>query len=123
MALVQSTVTAVGAVTTQLPAGSTPTQISGGYGEEIVTELHGKGYTAARGGLVFIAAATAAITLPLNSAALVSKFSLINPLGSGKVMELIDADFASVSATEVVNAIQLVYQTTPGGVTGLASTT
>lgn len=123
MALVQSSVAAVGSVTTQLPAGSTPTQSAGGYGEELVAELHGKWYTAARGGLVFIAAATAAITLPLTSAALVSKFCLINPLGSGKVMELIDADFASVSATEVVNAIQLVFQTTPGGVTGLSGLT
>jgi hypothetical protein len=123
MALTQGTVIAVGAQTTQLPAGSTPTESQGGYGEQLMSELHGKWYTAARGGLVFTAAATAAITLPVTSAALVSKFCLINPLGSNKVMELIDADFGSVSATEVVNSIQLVYQTTPGGVTGLASTT
>jgi|SRR5580658_5873326 hypothetical protein len=123
MAQTQGVVIAPGSVVSQQQAGQNPVESQGGYGEQIVSELHGKWYTATRGGLVFTAAATAAITLPITSAALVSKFCLINPLGSGKVMELIDADFASVSATEVVNAIQLVYQTTPGGVTGLASTT
>lgn len=109
---------------TALAPGSQPASLAVGPSAElIVSDLHGAWYEIAKAGFVFMAAVTAAATLPVNAATLASVFCIINPTGSGKNLELIDADFASVNATEVVNAIQLVYQTTPGGVTGLSSLT
>ena len=109
--------------TASLPAGSQPTALQGGAGELVETQLHGKWYESSKFGGTFIAAVAAAFTIPVNAATLAGTFTLINPLGSGKVVELIDADFSSVNATEVVNAIQLAFQLTPGGVTGLSSLT
>jgi hypothetical protein len=71
--------------------------------------VHTQRYTelAARG-LVF-SASQAAVTLPVNAATLVSKFGLYNPSGSGKMLELIDADAHAVVATTVVNGLGLYY--------------
>ena len=112
----------VGASASQ-PAGSQPTFLAGGSGELVDSALHGKWYQAAKGGGVFQASVMAAFTIPVNAATLASTFCLINPLGSNRVVELIDVDFGSVSATEVVCDVALVYQATPGGVTGLSSLT
>ena len=59
-------------------------------------------------GLVF-SASRAAVTLPVNAATLVSLFGLYNPAGSGKMLELIDAEAHYVVATTVVNALGLYY--------------
>ena len=89
--------------------------------ETLVTELHGKFYAAVKSGRCFIAAQTG-ITIPLNAAALVSVFSLWNPMGSGVDMELIDADVWTVSATEVVNDVALYYQAAVGSAIAVPGT-
>lgn len=59
-------------------------------------------------GLVFSASA-AAVTLPVNAGTLASKFGLFNPVGSGKMLELIECEAHYVVATTVVNALGLYY--------------
>lgn len=59
-------------------------------------------------GFVF-SASRAAVTVPVNAATLVSVFGLYNPSGSGKMLEMIDADAHAVVATTVVNALGLYY--------------
>lgn len=57
-------------------------------------------------------ASVAAVTLPAIASGLVSLFTLYNPISSGIYMELIDADFSTVVATTVVDAVAL-YSSTP----------
>lgn len=123
MGTTNTTVGSPGSATASYSAGATPALMSGQLGELISSPLHGRWYEATKAGVVFNAAAVAAITIPLNAAALVGTFTLINPLGSNHVLELIDADFGSVSATEVVSDVSLAFQLTPGGVTGLSGLT
>lgn len=59
-------------------------------------------------GLVY-SASRAAVTIPVNAATLVSVFGLYNPAGSGKMVELIEAEAHAVLATTVVNALGLYY--------------
>jgi hypothetical protein len=51
----------------------------------------------------------AAVTVPVNAATLVSVFGVYNPSGSGKMLELIEAEAHAVVATTVVNALGLYY--------------
>lgn len=87
-----------------------PNDIFGKSGEKIISELHGKYYTSSYRGPVFSYSENA-ITLPVNAASLVSKFTLYNPTGSGKNLELITLDWAYAVATTVVNGIGLYYST------------
>lgn len=64
-------------------------------------------------GMVFSASA-AAFTMPVNANNLASKFTLLNPLNSGIVLELIDADISTVVATTVVDAVGLYGMASPG---------
>lgn len=103
-------------------ASSGPQTISlGRFGETLATELHGKFYTAVKAGRGFIAAQTG-ITIPVNAAALVSVFSLWNPMGSGVDAELVDADIWTVSATLVVNDVALYYQAGVGSAIAVPGT-
>lgn len=92
--------------------GSTLTALAGKAGEQIVTELHGKWYTQAYRGNVFIGStALAGTVIPINAASLVSTFTLWNPLGSGKNLEMISYDLGIAgTTTAVIGSIGLVYQ-------------
>jgi hypothetical protein len=87
----------------------------GRSGEQLVTETHGKWYTANYGNKVFIAAtAVAGTTIPVQATNLVSTFTLLNPLGSNVNLELIDYNLGVTNATTVVGDVSLYYQTGVG---------
>lgn len=81
-----------------------PNDLFGKAGERITADLHGKYFTSAYRGETF-GFAVNAITLPVNAATLASKFAVVNPITSGKVLELIRLDWAYAVATTVVNGI------------------
>jgi len=85
-------------------------QLGGKQGEGLVSELHGKYFTANYRGKVFSASA-AAVTVPVIASALVSVFTLYNPPASGVNMEMLSVDVANVLATTVVDAVGLYYST------------
>lgn len=92
---------------------STANFLQGKAGEMITSELRGKYYTAAYRGQVFTTSvpAATALTIPTTLATLASKFCIVNPAGSGKVMELVRLDYFCNSATEVVNTLGLTKST------------
>lgn len=80
-------------------------------GAQLVTELHGKYAEAAMRGQVFIAyTLIAGVALPTAAATLNSKFTIWNPAGSGKNVELINFTMGIDSATDVVNGIGMLIQ-------------
>jgi hypothetical protein len=95
--------------TTNYPAGAAINQPAGQQGEAYVGHIHGNYYNAAKAGLVFQAQATAR-TVPVVAANMASVFSVYNPIGSGKVLELISADIGVVLATTVVDVVGLHYE-------------
>lgn len=120
---------AEGLVTTA-PAGTssnnTQQTISlGRANEQIITQLHGKYYTAALAGKVFVlATAVAGTTIPVQATNLVSTFTLLNPITSTVNVELIDYSLGITNATTVVGDISLYYQVGVGTTnTALATTT
>jgi len=86
-----------------------PNNLFGKAGEDLVAEIHGKYYTASYRGGVFTFGVSA-VTLPVNAATLASVFSLYNPPGSGRNLELIDIDWNTAVATTVVNGYGIYYQ-------------
>jgi hypothetical protein len=103
------------------PSPSVPLSI-GRHGDLLVSETHGKYANAAmRGNVFYMSHVIAGTILPVNAASLVSKFTLWNPAGSGKIVELIEFTMGLDSATEVVNGYALAWQasvTTSGGAPG-----
>jgi hypothetical protein len=95
-------------------ADSTATaQLGGKQGDALVSELHGKYYTAAYRGRVFIGqTTTAGTTIPIITTT-TATFALYNPLGSGVNVELISCDVMGTTTTVGSGAIGL------GVVTGL----
>lgn len=93
---------------TKAPDGTTPVANAGQQNEALVSEIHGKWWTAAQRGNAYRANVTA-VTVPVIANGLVSVFSLYNPVGSGIVMELIDFDMAQVLAATIVDAVGLYY--------------
>lgn len=79
----------------------------------IVDQLRGQYAEECSRGNVYNANA-AAITLPVNANNLAGKFVLLNPVGSGKYLELIDADISTVLATTVVDSVGLYGMAVPG---------
>lgn len=75
-------------------------------GANIAVEYRGKYATSNDRGYLFHATAPA-ITLPVIAATLVSKFAILNPVGSGVDLELIDCDIHNVLATTVVDSFAL----------------
>ncbi len=91
-----------------------PNNIFGKSGEDLVAELHGKYYTSNYRGSLFsmqVGGAGTGVTLPVQAAAPTSVFSLINPVGSTKMVELVAFDWAYVLATTVVDSIGLYWST------------
>lgn len=100
----------VGITTTSNATGSTPFAPAGNQGDLLVSELHGKHFSANYRGKVFVATA-AAVTVPAIAASLVSVFTLWNPPGSGVNMELIETTVVPVLATTVVDGIGWYFST------------
>src|SRR5438105_820133 len=92
--------------------GQEATPNLGRQNEQLMSELHGKWYVASYRGAVFSANVTAK-TVPVIASGLVSVFGLYNPVGSGKVLELIDFDLGLVLATTVVDTVGLYWQGSP----------
>ena len=97
--------------TTAQPDNSDVPLALGRNSEQLVSEIHGKFFTACARGALFTFN-VAAVTIPVVAATLVSVFSLYNPVGSGKLLELVDIDVSTVLATTVVNTVGL-YTSSP----------
>lgn len=103
---------------TSLPDSNYNPQLGGKAGEAIVAELHGKYYTQAYRGKVYMANRTA-VTVPVVASTMVSVFSLYNPVSSPNVVELVDMDIGLVLATTVVDTVGIYWQ---NGATAAAAT-
>lgn len=80
-------------------------------GGQMFGHIHGKYYEASLRGNIFMAyTVIAGVALPVAAATLNSKFTLHNPAGSGKNMELISFVMGIDSATTVVNGVGLAIQ-------------
>jgi hypothetical protein len=84
----------------------TSSQITlGNQGDQLASELHGKFYTAAVRGNVFrFTTAEAGVTIPIVSAT-AGVYMIVNPIGSGKVLEFIRTVIGITTATEVVGVL------------------
>jgi hypothetical protein len=89
-----------------------------------VGHIHGKYYEASLRGNVFMAyTVIAGVALPTAAATLNSKFTLHNPAGSGKNVELISFTMGIDSATMVVNGVGLAIQRNLTTTSGVPTTT
>ena len=95
---------------TSNPDGAEIFAIGGKQGDAIVSELHGKHFTANYRGKLFVASA-AAVTVPVIASGLVSVFTLYNPPGSGVNMELVETSLINVLATTVVDGTGWYFST------------
>ena len=80
----------------------------GRQGELITSFLKGQFAEKAQRGEVFSASA-AAVTIPANAVNLVSVFSIFNPLGSGRILEILDTVIMNVLVDTVVNLYSWYY--------------
>ena len=91
--------------------GSYPAQLGGKSGEGIVAQLHGKHFTNAVRGNVFLGSTLAAgIVVPFNAATLAGTFTLHNPAGSGVNVELIDLNVCQVPGTALITGLGMGFQ-------------
>lgn len=87
--------------------GASPVQIMGKQADAIVSELHGRAFTANYRGKVFLTAGAAAgTTIPVSSATAATTL-LYNPIGSGIIIELLRVNVGILNATTVVSGISL----------------
>lgn len=123
MATISGTVRA--ANTANLSAGTSGTDLSQGrQGEMLTSHVHGKWYQAALAGNLFCAfTLIAGVALPVAAATLNSKFTIHNPAGSGKNVELVSFAMGIDSATTVVNGIGVAIQRNLSGTSGIPTTT
>lgn len=108
--------------TGQFADNSQPVLSTGRQGDVLVGPVGGQYRAMAlRGAVFYMSTLIAGVALPVNAATLVSKFTLYNPAGSGKLVELIEFTMGIDSATEVVNGIAMGIQkavSTSGGAPG-----
>lgn len=92
--------------TTSMGDGAFPNILLGKQAEMVQTQLHGKYYTAAYRNLVFTTGVLiAGVTIPVNTTT-APTFTLFNPAGSGKNLELLSLDIAwPAAATTVVASL------------------
>ena len=96
---------------TQTTDGNVYTAAAGRQADQLISEIHGKWYTAGYRGATFITSTLiAGITVPVAAATLNSKFTLWNPAGSGKVVELISINIGVSGATTVASGLGLMIQ-------------
>ena len=105
--------------------GATPVQVFGKQADGLVSEVHGKWYTAAYRGKLFQAGTAAAgITIPISSAT-AATFMIYNPIGSGVNIELARLTVGATNATLVVSPLLLGYASgllvAPTGITALTN--
>lgn len=91
-------------VTTGLADGSNQNFILGRNADLLVTEVHGKRYTANFRNNLF-AANVNGVTIPVVASGLVSVFTLYNPPGSGVIMEITRLDYAQIVTATVIDAL------------------
>ena len=103
------------------------TEIAAGFdtrGALLINGFGGQYAELCRQGKIYYCSA-AAVTLPVNAASLVSKFTIYNPPGSNVNLELIEINAATVLATTVVDGIGVYYssaaQTAAGTFTTLGT--
>lgn len=83
----------------------------GQEGDLIVSQLRGKYAEMALRGNVFCASTLAAgIVVPFIAATLVSKFTLVNPAGSNKLVELIDINVLQVPGSALITGLGVAFQ-------------
>jgi hypothetical protein len=97
---------------TNTPDGQSGDLNIGKQNEQLVAEIHGPWYQAAIRGALFSFNVTAK-TINVISAAYVSVFALYNPIGSGKIAEVVDLDMGLLSGTLVVNVLGLYWAGAP----------
>lgn len=108
---------------TRQPTGTTlSNDFTGIHGDKLVSDAHGQYFNACFNQKVFNFSVAAA-TIPVNASNLVSKFTIVNPVGSGSVLELISCDAAAVLATTVVDGLGLYFQSGQTAITGLGTLT
>ena len=95
--------------TTNNAVGSPIPHPAGYQGDAYYGKVHGDFYAANKNGAVFSAQATAK-TVPVVAANMASVFSVYNPIGNSKVLELISAEVGVVLATTVVDVVGLHYE-------------
>lgn len=86
---------------TSLADNSTPDALAGKAGEAIIAELHGKYYTQAYRGNVFVGSTALAGVVPATSTGTAQTFMIWNPAGSGKNIVPINCTLGYVSTTSV----------------------
>ncbi len=96
--------------TTNQPDNSYNPLAQGRNSELLVSEVHGKYFNAAARGALYSFNVTA-VTIPVVASGLVSVCSLYNPVGSGRLLELVDLDIGLVLATTVVDTYGLYVST------------
>lgn len=94
---------------TSAPDSSGPGIAQGRGTELLVAEIHGKYFAAAARGAMFSFNVTAQ-TIPVVVSSLNSKFSLYNPVGSNRLLELAFLDISQVLVTTVVDTWGLYIQ-------------
>jgi hypothetical protein len=92
------------------PDGAEIFALAGKQGDGLVSNLHGKHFTANYRGRLFGASA-AAVTIPVNAGSLASVFALYNPPASGVNMELVEASITNVLVATVIDAVGWYYST------------
>lgn len=85
---------------------------AGASGEQLVSELHGRYYSANYRNHLFMATASA-VTLPVVTSGVASVFSLFNPANSGKNLIVMRAAIGTVLATTVVDIAGIYYLVNP----------
>lgn len=102
----------VNAFSTSAPDNSDNPLGLGRQTEQLVSEIHGKYYTANYRKVLFGFNVTA-VTVPVVASGLVSVFSLYNPAGSPVNLEIVDFDMGLVLATTVVDVLGLYTSSIP----------
>jgi hypothetical protein len=103
---------------------NTQTFLQGKAGELIAAELHGQYYSGSyRGAVQYVTTLTAGTTIPIQAASLASTFTIWNPAGSGKNLELITYSAVFQAATTVVSDVSLYWQAVLANPTALTALT
>ncbi len=111
--MVEGTGNVMNPFTAASPDNTSNPILQGRNSELLVSQIHGKWFNAAARGVLFTFNVTAK-TVPVTVSAgqiTAAPFALYNPVGSNRLLELIDLDIGLVLATTVVNTISL-YATT-----------
>ena len=109
--------------TTANPDNTFPVAGMGRQAEKLMSEIHGKWYTAGYRGATFVTSTLiAGITVPVAAATLSGKITIWNPAGSNKICELISINFGCSNATTVVTGLGLMIQRQLSKTSGIPTT-